>query len=174
MVRYPDEIEYSDKYDDGIYEYSHVILPKAIVRVMWNIAQGKRLLKDDEWRDLGVQQTRGWEHYDIHRPEPHILLFRRPVDTDPQTGLAPIRIWTLQCTARGDTEVYLRCLNMAGQEVLEEEVDASTKIASLYHTWCNDNRLAPGTLKLVLENGVPLDENSEQPISSCADAMNVA
>ena len=35
-----------------------------------------------EWRGLGVQQSRGWVHYAIHRPEPHIMLYRcvsRPV-----------------------------------------------------------------------------------------------
>jgi cyclin-dependent kinase regulatory subunit CKS1 len=42
-----------------------------------------------EWRALGVQQSRGWVHYELHRPEPHILLFRRPKNTDPQTGLPP-------------------------------------------------------------------------------------
>ena len=35
---------------------------------------------------MGVQQSRGWVHYAIHRPEPHILLFRRPLGTDPVTG----------------------------------------------------------------------------------------
>lgn len=30
--------------------------------------------------------SRGWEHYEIHRPEPHVLLFRRPIGTDPHTG----------------------------------------------------------------------------------------
>ena len=35
---------------------------------------------------MGVQQSRGWVHYAIHRPEPHILLFRRPLGTDPQSG----------------------------------------------------------------------------------------
>ncbi len=34
------------------------------------------LLTQNEWRGLGVQQSRGWEHYAIHRPEPHIMLFR--------------------------------------------------------------------------------------------------
>lgn len=29
-----------------------------------------------EWRGIGVQQSRGWVHYAIHRPEPHIMLFR--------------------------------------------------------------------------------------------------
>ena len=31
-----------------------------------------------EWRALGVHQSRGWVHYAVHRPEPHILLMRRP------------------------------------------------------------------------------------------------
>lgn len=29
-----------------------------------------------EWRTLGVQQSKGWVHYAVHRPEPHVLLFR--------------------------------------------------------------------------------------------------
>ena len=28
-------------------------------------------------------------HYEIHKPEPFILLFRRPLNTDPATGLPP-------------------------------------------------------------------------------------
>lgn len=51
----------------------HVILPSDISKAM---PKG-RLLSEAEWRGLGVQQSRGWEHYAIHRPEPHILLFRR-------------------------------------------------------------------------------------------------
>lgn len=45
-----------------------------------------KLLSDAEWRAYGVQQSRGWEHYAVHKPEPHILLFRRPLGTDPTTG----------------------------------------------------------------------------------------
>ena len=64
-------------------------------------------MDEKEWRGIGVQQSRGWAHYAIHRyeshsspslshtlthhfyhnsPEPHILLFRRPLGTDPTTG----------------------------------------------------------------------------------------
>eukprot|EP00850_Spirogloea_muscicola_P015870 SM000125S26075 [mRNA] locus=s125:146567:148651:- [translate_table: standard] len=57
----------------------HVILPPDIAR---QLPKGK-LLSEPEWRALGVQQSRGWEHYAIHRPEPHILLFRRPLDYQP-------------------------------------------------------------------------------------------
>lgn len=37
-------------------------------------------LEQAEWRGIGVQQSRGWVHYAIHRPEPHIMLFRRPLN----------------------------------------------------------------------------------------------
>lgn len=79
------DIEYSEKYADEDYEYRHVILPKHIAKTM---TKG-RLLLETEWRGLGVTQSRGWGHYAIHKPEPHILLFRRPNNTDPVTGLAP-------------------------------------------------------------------------------------
>jgi len=36
-----------------------------------------RRARQSEWRGLGVQQSRGWVHYAIHRPEPHIMLYRR-------------------------------------------------------------------------------------------------
>lgn len=69
-------IRYSDRYsaDDG-YEYRHVILPPSIARL---IPRG-RLLTENEWRSFGIQQSKGWVHYSLHRPEPHILLFRRPL-----------------------------------------------------------------------------------------------
>jgi cyclin-dependent kinase regulatory subunit CKS1 len=83
MPHFPEEIEYSEKYQDDMYEYRHVLLPKNIFKKM---AQ-KRLLGENEWRALGVQQSRGWVHYEIHKPEPFILLFRRPIGTDPNSGL---------------------------------------------------------------------------------------
>ena len=97
----------------------HVILPKELARNL----QKNKLMDEKEWRGIGVQQSRGWAHYAIHRyaslspslslsiyiyhahyhhryhhknnsyfthtqrsPEPHILLFRRPLGTDPTTG----------------------------------------------------------------------------------------
>jgi cyclin-dependent kinase regulatory subunit CKS1 len=68
---------------------SHVILPKELAKSL----QPKRLLAEAEWRALGVQQSRGWANYAIHRPEPHILLFRRELGTDPMTGKVSRRCW---------------------------------------------------------------------------------
>ena len=98
----------------NIAHLSHVILPKELAKTL----PKSRLLTESEWRGIGVQQSRGWQHYAIHRyviysihmlllflsvvslslttfflsflcwvsPEPHILLFRRPLGTDPQSG----------------------------------------------------------------------------------------
>ncbi|VDN27209.1 unnamed protein product [Gongylonema pulchrum] len=59
---------------------THVILPKR----MATLVPRNRLMSEDEWRALGVQQSVGWVHYMIHRPEPHILLFRRPLKCNQQ------------------------------------------------------------------------------------------
>ena len=71
------QIDYSEKYQDGKYEYRHVILTKEMAK---NLPKN-RTLSETEWRGIGVQQSRGWDHYACHRPEPHILLFRRPLGT---------------------------------------------------------------------------------------------
>ena len=87
MPHYPSEIEYSEKYYDEYYEYRHVILPKEVMK---KIPHKGKVLSEQEWRALGVQQSRGWPHYEIHKPEPHILLFRRAKGTDPHTGQPPV------------------------------------------------------------------------------------
>jgi len=110
MVHYPDQIEYSDKYSDDIYDYRHVHLPKVVAKLMVRAKNGEmeRLLTEKEWRALGVIQSRGWEHYEIHRPEPHILLFRRPLGVDPQTGMpTSFKVLTV-----GITEVAADALGM--------------------------------------------------------------
>lgn len=68
-----DEIYYSEKYYDDVYEYRHVILPKSISK----LDKKDHLLSEDEWRALGIQMSVGWVHYHRHAPEPNILLFRR-------------------------------------------------------------------------------------------------
>ena len=67
-------ITYSDKYEDDTFEYRHVVLPKDIAKMVPN-----HLMTEDEWRRLGVQQSPGWIHFMMHDPEPHILIFRRPL-----------------------------------------------------------------------------------------------
>merc|ERR1712087_133772 len=79
------DIEHGEKYSDDHFEYRHVSLPRSFKSQM---PQG-RLMTEQEWRGLGVAQSRGWNHFMIHRPEPHVLLFRRPKGTDSRTGKAP-------------------------------------------------------------------------------------
>lgn len=54
-----DQIQYSEKYFDDVYEYRHVILPQDLAR---NVPKS-HLMTETEWRNLGVQQSPGWEMY---------------------------------------------------------------------------------------------------------------
>ena len=56
------------------------MLPKELSKLV----PKDHLMSETEWRSIGVQQSRGWQHYLIHEPEPHILLFRRPVNFSQQ------------------------------------------------------------------------------------------
>eukprot|EP01061_Rhynchopus_euleeides_P027224 TRINITY_DN44321_c0_g1_i1.p1 TRINITY_DN44321_c0_g1~~TRINITY_DN44321_c0_g1_i1.p1 ORF type:complete len:100 (+),score=33.20 TRINITY_DN44321_c0_g1_i1:96-395(+) len=69
-------IRYSEKYQDEVYEYRHVILPKDLKKLIPD-----RLMDETEWRSLGVQQSPGWVHYMNHAPEKWVLCFRRPLST---------------------------------------------------------------------------------------------
>ncbi|CDR41136.1 CYFA0S06e02432g1_1 [Cyberlindnera fabianii] len=70
------------EFQDSIhYSPSHVMLPKAMLKVIpsdyFNSETGTlRILLEDEWRGIGITQSLGWEHYETHAPEPHILLFK--------------------------------------------------------------------------------------------------
>ena len=86
MPRYLDNIEQSNKYYDDYYEYKHLILPEAIYK---KLGKERKLLTKDDWEKLGIELTNGWEHYLIYENEPHILLFRRPIGTNPNDGKYP-------------------------------------------------------------------------------------
>ncbi|GJJ12344.1 hypothetical protein Clacol_006585 [Clathrus columnatus] len=86
---YVEKIHYSERYSDDLFEYRHVILPKPLLKMIpheyfQNPQQPDvlRLLTEQEWRGIGIMQSFGWEHYEVHAPEPHVLLFRRPKDLD--------------------------------------------------------------------------------------------
>lgn len=56
-------IEYSEKYNDENYEYRHVIMPKELAKTLPRSA----LMSEQEWRAAGIQMSRGWQHFMIHR-----------------------------------------------------------------------------------------------------------
>ena len=63
------------------------MLPKDIAKLV----PKTHLMTETEWRRLGVQQSQGWIHYMIHQPEPHILLFRRPLTTEPPSQVEQLK-----------------------------------------------------------------------------------
>ncbi|TPX65297.1 hypothetical protein SpCBS45565_g05251 [Spizellomyces sp. 'palustris'] len=71
-----EQIHYSARYYCNTFEYRHVILPKALYEMV-PATHKRRLLSENEWRAIGIQQSIGWVHYMLHNPEPHIFAFRR-------------------------------------------------------------------------------------------------
>ena len=65
-------IHYSERYSDDEYEYRHVILPKPLFKMipktLFNPDKSGtlRLLSEQEWRGIGITQSLGWEHYEVH------------------------------------------------------------------------------------------------------------
>ncbi|KAG6335485.1 hypothetical protein ID866_3613 [Astraeus odoratus] len=71
IEEYIEKIHYSDRYSDDHYEYRHVILPKPLLKLIpkqfFNTEEGTlRLLSEQEWRGIGITQSLGWEHYEVH------------------------------------------------------------------------------------------------------------
>lgn len=44
--------------------YRHVVLPKELEKKV----PKTHLMSENEWRELGVQQSKGWVHYMTHDP----------------------------------------------------------------------------------------------------------
>lgn len=65
-------IHYSEVYEDDQFQYRHVILPKPLLRMLpktyFNSDDSGtlRLLTEQEWRGMGVTQSLGWVHYEVH------------------------------------------------------------------------------------------------------------
>lgn len=78
--------KYSDKFYDNEFEYRYVTLPRSCSDKIIELRDKGKYLTEDEARDIGIIQSKGWIHYDYHIPEPHILLFKRLIGTNPRTG----------------------------------------------------------------------------------------
>ncbi|XP_055986303.1 cyclin-dependent kinases regulatory subunit 2-like [Sorex fumeus] len=74
------QIYYSGKNFNKLCDYRHVMLPRELSKQV----PKTHLMSEEEWRRLGVQQNLSWVYYMIHEPQPHILLFRRPLAKDQQ------------------------------------------------------------------------------------------
>ncbi|MCJ1346886.1 Cyclin-dependent kinases regulatory subunit (Cell division control protein cks1) [Peltigera leucophlebia] len=89
IAEFREKIHYSSRYSDDHFEYRHVQLPKEMIKKIpkeyFDFTKGTlKLLWEEEWRSFGITQSLGWEHYEVHEPEPHILLFKRPIEFQTQ------------------------------------------------------------------------------------------
>ena len=54
-MNFPKTFEHSDKYQDGKYEYKHIILNKEV----FDKLPKYKILSESEWRAIGIVQTKG-------------------------------------------------------------------------------------------------------------------
>lgn len=88
LITLPGRIHYSDRYSDDHYEYRHVILPKPLLKLIpkefFDEKEGTlRLLEEDEWRGIGITQSLGWQHYEVHGTI-HLLIYHALYSICPQ------------------------------------------------------------------------------------------
>merc|ERR1719198_1921812 len=89
----------------------------------------------------------------FHRPEPHILLFRRPRNTDPLTGMPPnYKVLTVQMSAAGE-HVEASCFSIAGEKVAHLNMLAKDGTQRLREQIGSALDFPPENLQLVLPNG---------------------
>lgn len=75
-------IDYSDRFSDGEYEYRQVVLPIELAKFL----PKNKLMSEPEWRCFGINQSSGWEHFMLFLPNPHVLMFRKPLLLPPTVG----------------------------------------------------------------------------------------
>lgn len=50
--------------------FRHVVIPKEMVKYV----PKTHLMSEDEWRSIGIQQSKGWVHYMTHKPGMLLIL----------------------------------------------------------------------------------------------------
>lgn len=50
--------------------FRHVVIPKEMVKYV----PKTHLMSEDEWRSIGIQQSKGWVHYMTHKPGTLLIL----------------------------------------------------------------------------------------------------
>ncbi|KAL2516213.1 putative exoribonuclease II [Forsythia ovata] len=61
----------------GLPSYVKIKVDDMTFHQKWLNYFPRIVFSENEWCAIGVQQIRGWIHYALHHPEPHIMLFRR-------------------------------------------------------------------------------------------------
>lgn len=58
------------KFESNFFFFRHVIIPKELAKKI----PKDRLLTEQEWRGMGVQQSQGWIHYMLHKPGEYLSI----------------------------------------------------------------------------------------------------
>merc|ERR1712232_1348215 len=91
---------------------------------------------------------------EIHRPEPHILLFRRPLGTWGKTR----RVSTVSHSTTGLDRVAITCTSLAGEDVAVLEMSRNDTFAHLFAAIADQSKFPKELLQLALADGTFVEE----------------
>lgn len=157
------DIAYSEKYFDKVYEYRHVIFSReAAESLTRTYGDEQRLLTEEEWRSVGVVMSRGWVNYEMHRNEPQIMLFRRPLSTDPKTGKSfldkLLTVHSLDAEEGQPDHLTLSFTSMAGEEVTRLGMRATDSLCDLQCALVDRLQFPSECTRLLHPDGRRLDD----------------
>lgn len=127
------------------------------------------LLLQHEWRSIGVQQSRGWVHYAIHRPETHIMLFRRVRPHSPEQPCPqqfPLRPFSAPQPGRS-----LGISAVSHEGLCFQPALACSKASCGWPSWV---ALMPGPPRLQAAEGLPAEHGGPAGTDGPAGAARVA
>lgn len=101
--------------------------------------------------------------------ELYSLLFRRPLATDPETGISRYMVLTLRCYLNTAELVRVVCISMAGEEVLVVDVGECDQLSALFTIPSRHAKLAPERIKLVRPSGEVLCHDKEGSLAVFAE-----
>lgn len=131
LSEFSSRIHYSDRYSDDQYEYRHVILPKPLFKIIPkeyfsdDDSGTLRLLSEAEWRGIGITQSLGWVHYEVHGTSLRRALIHVVVERVAHAGTG---WWAVACSA-GTT-----CSALQTGEELRRTACSATAAGSLRAT----------------------------------------
>lgn len=89
-----------------VFPHRHVVLPREMIKYV----PRSHLMSEDEWRQLGVQQSQGWIHYMIHEPGTYTPLCSCLLFCLMSESLQSLKIVLQDSEHRGLTVLWFLCV----------------------------------------------------------------
>lgn len=175
LFRRPIAIDYLEENTVDGFQCRHVRLPMQVVDDMSRLPRIRdesgeyRMLQEEECRDLGLQQSQGWMHTAVLRPDTHSvpwrpqypleLVFWRARDFDPAKWTPPSKLALIVTYMfEGEGEMLVSCANCAGIVMVSLAMSPTDTLATLQREIYFQLIMHPERLHLMFPDGAPVED----------------